>query len=180
MVRRKNVAANLPIISRVATLERAENQDPQLEEVARFVASQQLAVISTIGPEGAPQAALVGVAVTHRFELVFDTIDTSRKIANIRRDPRVALVVGGTMQDERTVQIDGLADEPAGEEGERIREAYFGRWPDGRKRLTWTGITHVRVTPQWLRFSDWNVSPPLVAEWRRGADRLLAPSDPAT
>ena len=162
------------------TLSHAGFQDPRLEEAVRFVASQQLAVISTCGPDGAPQAALVGVAITDRFELVFDSTDTSRKIANIRRDPRVAVVVGGTMQDERTVQIDGLADEPAGDEAERIREAYFRRWPDGRKRLTWTGITHVRVAPQWLRFSDWNVSPPVVAEWSRGQDRLLARSDPAT
>lgn len=74
------------------------------------------------------------------------------------------------MQDERTVQVGGIADEPTGEEAERIREAYFQHWPDGRMRSSWASITHVRVTPQWLRFSDWNVSPPLVAEWVREED----------
>lgn len=64
------------------------NQNPALEEIAEYVASQQLAVVSTRGPDGAPQAALVGIAITDRFELVFDTVDTSRKIDNLRRDPR--------------------------------------------------------------------------------------------
>lgn len=158
----------------MATLELAGDQDPLLEEVAQFVASQQLAVVSTRGADGAPQSALVGIAITDRFELVFDSIETSRKIGNIRRDPRVALVVGGSMQDERTVQIDGLADEPTGEDAERVRAAYFRRWPDGRERLSWAGITHVRVTPRWLRFSDWNVSPVVVAEWVREAGGELS------
>lgn len=148
--------------------ELAGNPDPLLEEVAQFVAAQQLAVVATLGPDGAPQAALVGIALTDRFELVFDSIDSSRKIGNLRRDQRVAVAIGGTMQDERTVQLDGVADEPDGDEGERIRDAYFRRWPDGRDRVSWPGIAHVRITPRWLRFSDWNAAPVVVAEWTRG------------
>lgn len=148
-------------------VELAGNPDPLLEDVAQFVAAQQLAVVATLGPDGAPQAALVGIALTDQFELVFDSVESSRKIGNLRRDQRVAVVIGGTMRDERTVQVDGVADEPQGDEGERIRNAYFRRWPDGRDRVSWAGMTHVRITPRWLRFSDWNVSPVLVAEWTR-------------
>jgi general stress protein 26 len=62
----------------------------------------------------APQAAVVGFIVTDDFEIFFDTVDTSRKVPNLRRNPRVAFVVGGTMSgDERTVQYEGVADEPA-------------------------------------------------------------------
>lgn len=157
----------------MASLEVAGDQDPLLTEVAQFLAAQQLAVVATLGPDGAPQAALVGIAISDRFELVFDGVETSRKIRNLRRDPRVAVVVGGTMQDERTVQVDGVADEPAGDEGERVREAYFRRWPDGRQRQSWAGITHVRITPTWLRFSDWNVSPVVAVEWVCGGDLVL-------
>ena len=155
------------------TLDLTGNADPLLEEVAQFIAAQQLAVVATLGRDGAPQAALVGVAITDRFELVFDSLDTSRKVVNLRRDHRVALVVGGTMRDERTVQVDGVADEPVGDEAERVREAYFRRWPDGRQRQTWTGITHVRITPRWVRFSDWNVSPVVVVEWAMGDDGVV-------
>ena len=152
------------------TFELAGNPDPLLEDVAQFVAAQQLAVVATLDPDGAPQAALVGIALTDRFELVFDSVDCSRKIGNLRHDQRVAVVIGGTMQDERTVQVAGVADEPDGAEGERIRDAYFQCWPDGRERLSWAGITHVRITPRWLRFSDWRTAPVVVMEWTRVDD----------
>lgn len=153
--------------------EPAGSPDPLLEGVAQFIAAQQLAVVATLGPDGAPQAALVGIALTDRFEVIFDSVESSRKIGNLRRDPRVALTIGGTMQDERTVQVDGVADEPDGGEGERIRDAYFRCWPDGRDRVSWAGITHVRITPRWLRFSDWNAAPVVVAEWARGDSGTL-------
>lgn len=157
-------------LSHMATTELTGSHDPLLEDLARCIAAQRLAVVATLGRVGAPQAALVGIALTDRFELVFDSVDSSRKILNLRRDQRVALVVGGTMQDERTVQVDGIADEPTGDEGERIRAAYFRRWPDGRNRLSLPGITHVRITPHWLRFSDWNAAPAVVVEWGRADD----------
>lgn len=149
------------------TLGLSGNPDPLLEAVAQFVATQQLAVVATLGPDGAPQAALVGIALTNRFELVFDSVDSSRKIGNLRRDQRASAVIGGTMQDERTVQVDGIADEPTGDEAERIRDAYFRVWPDGRDRANWAGLTHVRITPLWLRFSDWTTAPVIVTEWTR-------------
>ena len=157
----------------MSTFELAGNPDPVLGDAAQFVAAQQLAVVATLGPDGAPQAALVGIALTDRFELVFDSVESSRKISNLRRDHRVAVVIGGTMQDERTVQVDGVADEPEGDEGERIRNAYFRRWPDGRQRQTWAGITHVRITPTWVRFSDWTAAPVVVTEWTRGDNATL-------
>jgi PPOX class probable F420-dependent enzyme len=153
--------------------ERPSHPDALLHEVAEFIRGQMLAVVATLGPDGAPQAALVGIALSDRFELVFDSVDTSRKIRNLRRDPRVGVVIGGTMEDERTVQVDGLADEPDGADGGRIREAYFRRWPDGRERQSWAGITHVRISPTWLRFSDWNVASVAVMEWVRGDDGLM-------
>ncbi|HEX7450933.1 MAG TPA: pyridoxamine 5'-phosphate oxidase family protein, partial [Polyangiaceae bacterium] len=63
---------------------------------------------------GAPQAAVVGYAVSDDLELVFDTLGSTRKAHNLRRDSRVALVVG--WDDDQTVQIEGIADEPCGEE----------------------------------------------------------------
>ena len=37
-------------------------------------------------------------------------------------------------------------------------------YPDGLARLVWPGITHVRIRPRWLRFSDFNQRPPLIVE----------------
>jgi hypothetical protein len=75
-------------------------------------------------------------------------------------------VLGGWLAgDERTVQVDGIADEPAGAELERLKRAYFAAWPDGSARESWPGITYVRVRPTWVRFSDFNSAPPTIVEF---------------
>ena len=56
-----------------------------------FMRRHRLAVQASSAANGAPQAAVVGVAVTDRCELVFDTLRTSRKCQNLRHDPRIAL-----------------------------------------------------------------------------------------
>jgi pyridoxine/pyridoxamine 5'-phosphate oxidase len=132
------------------------------EELRRFLESHRWAVQASNGEEGTPQAAVVGFAVTERMEIVFDTVGDSRKARNLRRDPRVALVVG--WDEEQTVQIEGDADEPTGTERERIRNAYFAKFPDGRERLSWPGITHFRVRPRWIRYSDFRGPEPRIVE----------------
>jgi hypothetical protein len=94
----------------------------------------------------------VGFAVSEDLEIVFDTVGTTRKIVNLRRDPRVALVVG--WDDEQTVQIEGIADEPSGADPARLKQVYFGVYPDGIERQAWKDITYVRVRPTWARYSD--------------------------
>lgn len=60
-------------------------------ELVSFVRQRGLAVVATRGLDGAPQAALVGVAATDRAEIDFDTSACSRKYRNIRGDPQVAV-----------------------------------------------------------------------------------------
>lgn len=129
-------------------------------ELLEFLRRQPWAVEATVSADGAPQAAVIGVAVTDDLELVFDTLDTTRKCHNLRRDPRVALVVG--WDDAQTVQLEGLADEPTGPDLDRLRAAYFTRFPDGRDRATWPGITYWRIRPTWLRYSDFRGAEPRV------------------
>ena len=38
-------------------------------------------------------------------------------------------------------------------------------FPDGRERQAWPGLTYVRVTPTWLRYSDYSVDPPEIVEF---------------
>jgi hypothetical protein len=113
-----------------------------------------------------PQAAVVGFAVTDAFEFVFDTLDTSRKARNLRATGHAALVVGtGENGDERTAQIEGVADEPSGEELARLQRAYYEVFPDGRLRLAWPGLIYVRVQPQWIRYSDFSKDPAQIVEF---------------
>jgi pyridoxine/pyridoxamine 5'-phosphate oxidase len=142
------------------------------KELIEFMRANPLATVATVSQEGAPSAALVGVAVSDRFELMFDTVSTSRKFQNVQREPRVAVVFGAAggyksgSHDERTVQYEGIADVPSGEELERVRETiYFKQFPDGRERMKWPHIAYVRMRPVWMRYSNYNVNPPEIAEW---------------
>jgi hypothetical protein len=135
-------------------------------ELLTFMRLNRLAVEASVSPHEAPQAAVVGIAVTDAFELVFDTIESTRKLPNLRRNPRIAFVIGGWVEgDARTVQYEGVADEPRGSERERIRSVYFDVWPDGREREAWPGLAYVRVRPTWIRYSDYNRVPPLIEEF---------------
>ena len=135
------------------------NRDPLLT----FLRRHKLAVQASNGPGGQPQAAVVGIAVSDALEVVFDTVEASRKARNLHRDPRITLVVG--WDDEITAQIEGVADFPTGAEQARVRACYFAVFPDGRERLAWAGITHVRVRPTWVRLSDFTHDPPRIVEW---------------
>jgi hypothetical protein len=119
---------------------------------------------------GGPQASVVGVAVGPGLELVFDTLDDTRKCKNLRADPRIALV---GWEGELTLQIEGIADEPQGRERERIQDVYFRAFPDGGVRLAWPGITYFRIRPTWLRLSDFAVDPPGVIAWGPGPDGFV-------
>lgn len=135
-------------------------------DVLAFLRQQRLAVQASISAVAAPQAAVVGIAVTDRLEIIFDAVESSRKIPNLRKNPRIALVIGGWMPgDERTVQYEGIADEPAGDELERVKAAYYAVYPDGPSRLQWPGLTYVRIRPTWIRYSNFNVGPPEIVEF---------------
>jgi HAD superfamily hydrolase (TIGR01509 family) len=130
------------------------------DELLAFLRQHKHAVEATTSPAG-PQAAVVGVAVTDRAELVFDTLRSTRKYANLKRDPRVAFVVGW---DDATIQYEGVVDEPEGAELEAVKKTYFETFPDGLERQAWEGITYLRAKPTWIRFSDFSGAEPIVEQ----------------
>jgi general stress protein 26 len=134
-------------------------------ELLQFMRGQRLAVQASTGPAATIQAALVGIAVTDSLELVFDSLETTRKVRNLRRVPNVAFVLGGWLTgDERTVQYEGVADEPTGDDLDRLKATYFAAWPDGPSRASWPGLVYIRVRPEWIRYSDFTNDPPTIVE----------------
>jgi hypothetical protein len=144
----------------------------QPADLLLFLREHRLAAEASVSGCSGAQAAVVGFAISDAFEIIFDTLDSTRKVANLRHNPKLALVIGGfTPGDERTAQYEGLADEPAGAELERLTEVYYHVYPDGRARRTWPGLIYVRVRPTWIRYSDYNVDPPEIVEFT--GDQLL-------
>jgi len=129
-------------------------------DLLAFMRDHKMAVQASVSSSGAPQAAVVGIVVTDELEIFFDTLATSRKAKNLRGNARVALVISGPGKgEERTVQYEGVADEPAGTELARLKDLYFRHFPDGRDRETLPEIAYIRVTPKWIRYSDFSRSP---------------------
>jgi general stress protein 26 len=134
--------------------------------VLEFMRSHSVAAEASVSPSGRPQAAVVGFVVTDDFEVFFDTVDSTRKAANLRQNPSISFVIGGFgVGDERTVQFQGIVDSPGGAELERLKELYFDRFPDGRDRVNWPGLVYLRARPTWIRFSDFSRAPPEIVEF---------------
>jgi general stress protein 26 len=131
------------------------------EFLYNFIKQQNLAVVSTLSKDNKPEAALVGFAVSQDLEIVFDTVKTSRKYQNLLHNPLVAVVIG--WDNETTVQYEGIATELNAPDADYYREIYFGVYPDGRERTkTWPYIVHFKITPKWIRYSNFN--DPVVVE----------------
>jgi pyridoxine/pyridoxamine 5'-phosphate oxidase len=127
-----------------------------------FMARSRYGVVSSIASDGRPQSALVGIATTPSLEVVFDTVKSSRKYGNLVRNPYCSFVVG--WDGEQTVQFEGVAREPQGEELRKYQEEYFAVWPDGPARMSWPGIAYFVVRPAWVRYSDFDQNPPVIEE----------------
>jgi hypothetical protein len=59
-----------------------------------FMAGYRYGVVPSLSMEGTPQSALVGIATTRELEIVFDTLNSSRKYKNLIQRPSCSFVVG--------------------------------------------------------------------------------------
>jgi hypothetical protein len=110
-------------------------------DLLAFIAGQKLGVLGSISPEGLPQSALVGIAVTPELEIVFDTVTTSRKYRNLMANPAASFVIG--WDGEITLQYEGETREPACPELESYKQIYFAAWPECRSHQNWPGIAYL-------------------------------------
>jgi pyridoxine/pyridoxamine 5'-phosphate oxidase len=135
----------------------------QEADLYSFIAQSKLGVLGSISNDGSPKAALVGIAVSPALEIIFDTVQSSRKYPNLIARPRCSFVIGWTA--EQTVQYQGEAHVLKSPELERYQEVYFKAWPDGPARMSWPGITYFVARPAWIRYSDFAQDPPLIREF---------------
>ncbi len=134
-----------------------------LEQIFDIARPKRYLVVSSANKSGAPEAALMGFALTPANEIVFDTLSTSRKAVNLASNPAAALVIG--WDDNISLQIEGVARRPVGDDLASAKAAYFRQWPDGRARENWPNIAYVVVQPKWIRYSNYSGAP-IVEEFR--------------
>ncbi len=81
------------------------------EEVRDFIAASKSLQVATIGPDGAPHLTTLWFALVDG-RIVFETYSKSQKIVNLKRDPRMAVLLeDGTEYDQlRGVSMNGTAE----------------------------------------------------------------------
>lgn len=127
------------------------------ELVSDFIKRHPLGVLATVSPEGKPEAAVITIALTDAFEIIFETFRNYRKYENLRRNRSVAVVVG--WDSDITVQYEGTARELADNELKKGKEEYFQKHPGLRKWDNLPEMAWFKVTPAWVRYLDNNTDP---------------------
>lgn len=103
-----------------------------------LLASDAVASVVTLDPDGSPQMSAAWVGLEDG-EIVFGTLDDQRKLRNLRRDPRIALMV----QSDRINEW-GLREYLVIEGTARVTE---GGAADLLQRLAWTYLGPDAVFP---------------------------------
>ncbi|PWT77334.1 MAG: hypothetical protein C5B59_04335 [Bacteroidetes bacterium] len=121
-----------------------------------YIHQHRIAVLSTVNKENKPQSALIGIAISNKLEIIFDTVKYTRKYANLNLHAEVSLVIG--WNDETTVQYEGKVRElGTSKEDDEYRQIYYEVYPDGRNRAAnWPGLVHFVIEPTWIRYSNFN------------------------
>jgi general stress protein 26 len=132
------------------------------DRVLRILAEHSTMTIATVRPDGWPQATMVGFA-SDDLDLYFVIARTSQKYANIARDPRVSIAIGGEGPGRDPIQGLSLAaravaiiDPP---EVERFNALVAQRYPD-----------HAAFAPEGVSAALMRARPEIIAVTDRGPD----------
>lgn len=135
-------------------------------DFVEFVLAARLGVVATVSPSGTPEAALVDIAVSDSAEMIFDTAAGARKLTNIERNDRVAVVVG--WNEGISIQIEGRARIVTNDERLSYERLYVAQFP--QSRVESPSLEVAVITPDWVRRYDATVNPALCAhgDWFGG------------
>ena len=129
-----------------------------LNKIYKHLSTCSLAVISTVDEvENVPQSALIAFTQNDNLEIYFMTFFDSRKYINLQKNASVSFVIGF---DYITVQYEGVACELMGTAIQEALKAFslkdtpcsldFRKNPRAR---------FFKVTPTWIRYSDYTICP---------------------
>lgn len=133
-------------------------------KIKEVLAAHKLAALATTDPDTLqPESALVAYAEDERLNLYFQTSQLSRKMKNLRRNQKVALVIGfGHL----TVQYEGTAQRlTAKEQIGRAAELFESKKsPTTQDYFDKPDTAVFKVIPTWIGYSDYTKRPPEVLE----------------
>ena len=128
--------------------------------VAIFARQERLVVVSTVSPEGHPEAALVDIAADDEGAFFFTAHHGARKLANLCATPLAAMVIG--TKGDVSLQLEGPAHKAEGEERDRLVAAFMAHYPNSFAERE--DFEMVVIRPTWVRHYDASARPPTVVE----------------
>jgi uncharacterized pyridoxamine 5'-phosphate oxidase family protein len=123
-------------------------------DLINFLNQNVHAVISTCGSSGQPEAALIGFGETDAFEIIFGTLNTSRKYTNIQENNKVSFVTGWEVNTFISIQYEGTARELQPSELEKYLTLYHAKVPSAAHYQSDPQQRYFLVTPTWIRYTD--------------------------
>ncbi|AKM78683.1 TPA: hypothetical protein DDZ49_02475 [Candidatus Wolfebacteria bacterium] len=137
-----------------------EKNESMKQEALDFLKQHVIAVVATTDEDHKPNAATVLYHIDDDMNLFFMTRKQTRKYANIRRNGRIAVVVGtgdgpGTIQAEGEASVieDGLEKFFAEvKENKMLKELYYGPF----LLLPGADLAVVRIRLDWMRYLHLN------------------------
>lgn len=128
------------------------------DKILEVMSKNKHCVISTVGPNGSSQSALVGFSVNDDLEIVFGTNSYTRKYKNILRNPNVSLVI--SLEEKKlSVQYEGRAEQLRGDELISRVGLHYDNGGAAIERLKDPSQVYFKIVPKWVRFVDANVKP---------------------
>ncbi|MDO8585292.1 MAG: pyridoxamine 5'-phosphate oxidase family protein [bacterium] len=123
-------------------------------EVLKFLRAHPECVLATVSPEGKPEAATVLFAVDDDFVFYFGTFEKYRKYQNLAKNKQAAIVVGATVKEPKSAQIEGVM-EPIEHEADITKtKIFFAEQNPAMKPFFASPLKFFKLHPAWLRFLD--------------------------
>ncbi|WP_405491469.1 pyridoxamine 5'-phosphate oxidase family protein [Nocardia sp. NBC_00511] len=133
------------------------------QEITEFIERSRIATMATVSSSGSPHLVAMWYAVIDG-EIWFETKAKAQKTVNLRRDPRITVMLeaGDTYDQLRGISIEGHAEiiedpEPLFRVGISVWERYTGPYSDGAKPFVEAMLNKrvaVRVVPDRIRTWD--------------------------
>jgi nitroimidazol reductase NimA-like FMN-containing flavoprotein (pyridoxamine 5'-phosphate oxidase superfamily) len=120
------------------------------QDVFAFMQERFLCVISTVGENAKPEAAMVAYTASENLQIMVGTSNKSRKYQNILQNSSVAVVIAdqtGEVQYEGEAEILTSADyESLLAVGQFQKLAGYDKYRDDPTQV------YLKLTPTWIRF----------------------------
>lgn len=123
--------------------------------------------VSTISQTGKPQVAVMGYTIASNLTMLLNTDSRSRKWANIKNNPHIALAIGWDGR-QPFVQIEGVATLITKQHRnfEEYEKNYFAKHSNSLVFKNVPTSVFIQVTPTWIKLTDPRTTPVTIEEYK--------------